>query len=157
MKHIPTVIFAVLALLAWVLVSRFNPKEVGAQTPSTLTPMETKGVDLVTEMNKLIVAIATLILAGVGKLVTSERKDGKRVISLSALVRTLLGATVVLAFVTLYYSYVIYDKLVEMIAGGFMNLNSTLILSTREWQVDSLFAALFGFGLAVMIGLTDEP
>ena len=57
MKHIPSLMFTVLALLAWVLVSRFNPKELGAMTPTTLTPMENKGVDLVTEMNKLIVAI----------------------------------------------------------------------------------------------------
>jgi hypothetical protein len=156
-RHAPTIFFVALAVLAWLLISHLQPTDPGAQKPSQLAAIENKGVDLVTEMNKLIIAVASLVLAGIGKLVTSERKDGKRAINLVAWpVRMLLGTTVVLAVATLYFSYIIYDKLVEMLAGGFLNLNSNLILSPREWQVDCLLAALFTLGLAVMVGLSEE-
>jgi hypothetical protein len=156
-QHSPTIVFIIIAVAGWFLIRGFQPAEHGAHKPTLMTAADTKGLDLTTEMNKLVITLASLVLAGVGKLVVSEGKDGRRPVDLNGLsVRMLLAATVLLAMSALYFSYFVYDKLVEMLAAGFLDLNSDLILSPRTAQVDCLLAAVFTLGLAVISSLARE-
>lgn len=122
-----------------------------------MSAMDSRGLDLMTEMNKLAIALATLILAAVGKLVASQGNKTSKTIDLSSSVtRILCGAVVVFAMATLYLSYLVYDKLVEMLAAGFLDLNSELILKPRNLQIDCLLASFFVLGLTIVIAIGNE-
>jgi hypothetical protein len=107
----------------------------------------TKALEITLEMNKMVSSMALLIFAAFGALLTTEVPRISLEDTLQAVLATisLTGATI-----CLYLSYVIYDKLVEMLTAGFLDLNNSLLLVPREAQVDSLLVSIVALAACVL-------
>jgi hypothetical protein len=148
-RHLPAIVYIASAVIAWlVLALAFHPSQ---GTPPVAKPAISKfgekGLEITLEMNKLVITATLLVFAAVGKIALA---DGESRRPLNLFSRLLLSVAVLFAALALYFSYVIYDKLVEMLAAGFLDLNSDLILGPRDLQLYSLLLSVLVLGLLVI-------
>ena len=137
----PTITFVGLATVVVVVFVSVAPKltmPVGGVELGKLKDSQDRALAITLEMNKLVISLATLIFGAVAALVLG--KDSVRTldhVQVTLALLALLGASA-----ALYFSYLTYDKLVEMLSNQFLDLNDEAILLPRALQIDSLGVAV---------------
>src|SRR5438309_4080260 len=104
-----------------------------------LKKTQEKQVDIYVEINKQLLTLATLVIAGVALNLKVQQGTG------SAPRRILIGS-MIMAALSIYAGYLSYDKLVWMLAADFFNLNTPLLYVLRVLQFWSFVSSLLLFG-----------
>lgn len=129
----------------------FHPAAIGGEQVEKFSDPQKQALGVALEMNKLVVSLATLVFGAVGALVFT--KDGAPRVTTSA-GRAFVVLTLYFAALAIYFSYVAYDKLVEMLSNEFIDLNSDLLAEPRRLQVYALTASVVLLGMLVISILT---
>jgi hypothetical protein len=148
----PTTVFVGLATLGVLIFLSVAPQlktPIGGAELSKLRDSQERALGITLEMNKLVISLATLIFGAVAALVLGK-EDVRRLddVQIALALATLLGASS-----ALYFSYLTYEKLVEMLSNNFLELNDDALLLPRQLQIDSLGVAvvmLAGLFLAIV-------
>ena len=146
--HAPTLAYLLLIVATTVALQFYHPTGSPAVVAvKSLSAPQKEAIAVTLEMNKLVISLATLVFGAVGTLVFVG--DGRIRIS-GRFQNTLVVATLFFASSALYFSYVTYDKIVEMLSNEFFDLNSELLASPRRLEVDGLTLSVVGLGLLLV-------
>jgi hypothetical protein len=146
-RMVPVIVFVTTAAVAAVIGLTIIPEiaqPAGGPELGPLKDHQQQALAITLEMNKLVISLGSLILGAVGAIVVG--KEDFRALNRLQIVlalTTLLGATS-----ALFLSYVVYDRLVEMLSNKFLALNDGAMLFVRSIQVDTL-----GISVVALAGL----
>jgi hypothetical protein len=151
----PGVAFILLVLATALTLSIwFHPKTLGGVETPKFTDPQKNAVAVTLEMNKLVISLASLVFGAVGTLVFAK-EGGTRIRARADIM--LIVLTVFAAGLSIYFSYVTYDKLVEMLSNQFLDLNGPLLSQPRAGQIYSLTLSVACLGMLVVRLITSEP
>jgi hypothetical protein len=108
---------------------------------SDLKKTQEKQIDIYIEINKQLLGLATLVIAGIG-LNLNLQQGGPGSPRRS---RPILIGSLVMAAFSIYAGYLSYDKLVWMLASNFFNLETPLLYALRVLQFWAFVSSLFLF------------
>jgi hypothetical protein len=145
LRYTPSMFFVALTLAVEIsMLLWFNPPGAQGALVQRLPEIQKSALETTVEMNKLVLSLASLVFGAAGVLSVSKER-GVAAVPLPG--RLLLVLTLASAGLSIYFSYVVYDKLVEMLSNNFLDLNASLVLIPRRLQIDSLGLAVFFLGL----------
>jgi len=107
---------------------------------SDLKKTQEKQIDIYIEINKQLLGLATLVIAGIGLNLNLQQGPGSPRQS-----RPILIGSLVMAAFSIYAGYLSYDKLVWMLASNFFNLDTPLLYALRVLQFWAFVGSLFLF------------
>lgn len=99
--------------------------------------VQEKQIDIYVEMNKQLLTLASLVIAGAGLKLQGLTAVGRA--------RRTLIVSMIMAALSIYAGYQSYDKLVWMLNSSFFNLNTPLLYVLRVLQFWSFVGSLFLF------------
>jgi len=141
--------FAIVAAVAVAVYFLVQRQPLPGVELTELNGLQKLALDVMLEMNKLAISVALLVFAGIGALLTAERP----LVSLDdGLQRLLITLSLGAAAVSLYASYVVYDKLVEMLAAQYFDPNNPVLLRPRDLQVDAVLIAVVLLAASLLAG-----
>jgi hypothetical protein len=130
-----------------VLLQLVNPKQVGGVSVDKLNDPQKRAIEVTLEMNKLVISLATLVFGAIGTLAFTA--DGGPKVE-DAIEKAFVIATLSFSAAAIYFSYLVYDKLVEMLSNSFLDLNGDLLAIPRRLQVNCLTLAVLCLGVLVI-------
>lgn len=145
-----TVLFVVTVIL---LHEFFQPEPDPEFYIENLNPLQSKSLDNVVEMNKLIISLALLVIgacAGILVQKYSNIKVKRRITIITLLFCILFAAS------SIFSGYVLYDNLVVMLSNGFYNPANQLIKWPQRLQFYSFFISVVLFGLFIVSSLINN-
>jgi hypothetical protein len=140
---------AVLFIVAVILVHEvFQPIPSPAETMDKLNDLESKSLDTVIEMNKLIISLALIVLGACAAILVQKYP----VLRLKTTFTTAILLTCVLfAASSIFSGYVLYDNLVTMLTkGSYFDPSNELIAWPQRLQFYSFFISVVLFGLFII-------
>ena len=113
-----------------------------------LTKLQETALSTMLEANKLGIQLALLLFGAWGALLLADAP----IIRLSSLPDVILMVISLAATtLSLHTGYLQYDRIVEMLAAGYFDPNSTLVLKPRSLQVDSLLVSLSTLAIGAVL------
>jgi hypothetical protein len=137
-----TVLLIVVAVgLIWAHEAQPLPKPEFLKT--SLDQLEAKSLDAVVEMNKLMISLSLLVIAGVSGLLLGKYSEVKvqGYLPTFALLLCLIAAAS-----SIFSGYVLYDNLIVMLSNQFYNPSNSLIKWPQRLQFYSFFFSIILFG-----------
>ncbi len=149
---LPNILFVILLILGFIWVLFFFKPAPGPELAiKTLDALQNKSIDIIIEMNRQMMSLALLLLAGVGAFVANKYSTGKIE---SFIARLFLTFSSLFAVFSILFGYFLYDKIVEMLSHGMFNSNSPLISLPQALQLYCLWFSAICFVLFVMAQTT---
>ncbi len=133
------VVAVVMYLLRW-LMSRASWSGDAAPSNEVEWVLAQKAVDILVESNKLLLGLATSVIAGLGAVVISKYQERR----LSAKQKNTVIWTIVLCGVSLYSGYLCYENLIWMLSQKTIALESALVTWPSFWQFAAFLLAVLG-------------
>lgn len=142
-------VLAVIFVVAVILLHEvYQPVPGPELSIQTLNPLQSKSLDTVVEMNKLIISLALLVVGACAAILTQKYS----VLRVKTTFTTAVLLTCILfAASSIFSGYVLYDNLVSMLASGsFFNPENELIAWPQRLQFYSFFISVVLFGLFII-------
>jgi hypothetical protein len=147
-QHLLNIIFVSLVITFWGIANyKFNPKPEPEIVISELDELQKKSSEIIIEMNKLMTSLATLIIGALGAFIIKRYETLK---IKATFPRILVAASSMLAIFSIYFGYVLYIKMVEMLSNNFYNPNNSLIEMPRKYQYYCLWLSAILFVVFVL-------
>jgi hypothetical protein len=137
----PSVVFLIFATVLVILFVSFIPELIppkGGPELHKLPDAARQSIAITLEMNKFAITLATLIFGAVGTLVVG--KDNLKELTKPQIALALL--TLLASSAALYFSYIVYDRLVVMLSHNFLKLSDKAITLPRTLQINALGVAV---------------
>lgn len=149
---LPTVLFVSLVILGWIVAEIcFNPKPEPGVAIETLNELQKRSSEIIIEMNKLMTSLATLVIGGVGALLL-KKDEPFRVQSRGR--RMTMAVCSVFAVFSIYFGYILYFKMVEMLSNSFYDPSNALIEIPRRFQYYCLWLSVIFFVIFALLETT---
>jgi hypothetical protein len=147
-QHYLNIIFVSLVIIFWVVANyRFNPEPEPEVVVSALDELQKKSSEIIIEINKLMTSLATLIIGALGAFIIKKYETLK---IKAAFPRILVAASSMFAVFSIYFGYVLYMKMIEMLSNNFYNPNNSLIETPRKYQYYCLWLSAILFVVFVL-------
>jgi len=119
----------------------------------SLSDLQKKSIDIIIEMNKLIISLSLIVLGALGGFLIQKYQVVK--------IKSLMGKLIIVLSIffsalSIYFGYVIYSRMVEMLSNKMFNPASNLIELSQKFQYYSFLSSLILFGLFVINAATNE-
>ena len=152
--NLPNILFLTVLVVGsvWVLFF-FNPAPSPELAIKTLNTFQKQSIDIVIEMNRQMLSLALLLLAGVGAFVVNKYSTGK-IESYAA--RLLLVFSSLFSIFSILFGYFLYDKIVEMLSNEMFNPYSPLISQPQFLQLYCLWFSVVLFCFFVIVQMTPS-
>ncbi len=139
-----TVIFVVAVIL---LHEVFQPDPGPEMAIATLTPLQSKSLDNMVEMNKLIISLALLVI-GACAAIFVQKYPNLRVKTTSTTI--ILLTCILFAASSIFSGYVLYDNIILMLSSEWFNPANELIKWPQRLQFYAFFISVVLFGMFIV-------
>lgn len=147
-SNLPTISFFLLIVLAWIIAYvYFHPVPQPAVALESLNELQEKSIEIILEMNKLIISLSLLLIGGIGAFLLQKYQSVK-IHSLAQ--RMTIVLSIISASLSIYFGYVLYFRMVEMLSNNWFNPQSNLIEQPLMFQYYSFLLSVVLFGLFVI-------
>ena len=146
-SNLPTILYVLLIIVGWAIISYyFQPSPKPTIEIQQLNQLQEKSIEIIIEMNKLLISLSLLVIGGIGGFLLQKYQTLK-IESLIQIVIVVLS--MMFAVSSIYFGYVLYAKLVEMLSNSMFDISTNLIEEPQKFQFFSFLLSVILFGLFV--------
>lgn len=140
-------IFAILFIVSMIMVHEFQPAPSPEEYLENLNMVQSKSLDNIVEMNKLIISLALLIIGACAGILVRKFPT---INTSTTLTTSILLTCILFAASSIFSGYILYDNVVSMLANNFFHPANEMIKWPQRLQFYSFFISVVLFGLFIV-------
>jgi len=147
-RYFPSLAFLLAVLITWVLADTYlRPIPLPSVEIDDLNGLQKESTTIIVEMDKLIISLSLLVIGAIGGFILHKYENVK---IRSLLQRVTIGLSFMLACSAVYFGYVLYAKIIEMLSNKMFDATLPLIQMPLEFQYYSFLFSLILFTVFVL-------
>jgi hypothetical protein len=147
--------FIFICLVAFFSIRKLMEMEPTAQPfVDDLSSLQEHSLSVLEEMNKLLISLALLIVGAVGGLILNKKYSFT---DYDLWTNLLLLLTVFFAVLSIYFGYILYYKLVEMLSNNMFDASSDSLTVPQRYQFFLFLLSVISISLFMLNNLLSGP
>lgn len=147
-QALPIIFFSLLIVVTLLLIHLvFKVEPEPSVAVDKLNNLQLKTIEIIIEMDKFLLSISLLIIAGIGGLLIQKYQAIK---IKSLFQKVIILISFLFAISSIYFGYVLYFKMVEMLSNNMFDAKNALIEQPQRFQYYSLLFAVIFFCIFVL-------